>query len=176
MGKNIIMIGMPGAGKSTIGVVLAKTMCYDFLDCDLAIQSAEGKPLSRILTDEGVEGFLRVEDRVLAGLDVPGDTVVATGGSAVYGENAMAHLKQGGVTVYLRLRYDQVASRLGDLHARGVALREGQDLRAAYTERCALYARYADVTVDCDGMTISQTLAAVQTALRAYGVTWDAVR
>lgn len=169
MGQNIIMIGMPGAGKSTIGVVLAKVLCLDFLDCDLALQSAAGRPLSQILTDEGVEGFLRMEDRVLAELDVPGDTVVATGGSAVYGARAMAHLREGGVVVYLRMRYDSVAARLGDLHARGVALREGQDLCAAYVERCALYERYADVTVDCDGMTIAQTLDAVRRALEAAG-------
>lgn len=169
MGKNIIMIGMPGAGKSTIGVVLAKALRRDFLDCDLALQSAAGRVLSQILTDEGVEGFLRMEDRVLAGLDIPGDTVVATGGSAVYGARAMAHLKQNGLAVYLRLRYDSVAARLGDLHARGVALREGQDLRAAYVERCALYERYADLTVDCDGLSIARTLEAVLRALDAAG-------
>ena len=169
MGKNIIMIGMPGAGKSTIGVVLAKALCCDFVDCDLAIQGQEGCPLSRILDSEGVEGFLQVENRVLSGLEFPRQCVVATGGSAVYGTEAMAHLKENGVAVYIRLRYDSVAERLGDLHERGVALRAGQDLKAAYAERCPLYERYADVTVDADGMTIAQTLAAVQKALQAAG-------
>ncbi len=175
MGKNIIMIGMPGAGKSTIGVVLAKALCYSFVDSDLVIQRREGRPLSEIIEAVGVEDFLRIEDRINAELNET-DAVIATGGSAVYGENAMAHLKQTGVALYLKLGYDQVAARLGDLKSRGVVLRAGQDLRAAYDERCRLYERYADITVDANGKTISETLAAALDALRAAGVIGRAMR
>jgi shikimate kinase len=169
MGKNIIMIGMPGSGKSTIGVVLAKTLCYEFVDCDLVIQRVEGKPLHEIIEQEGVEGFLAVEDRVNATIEAQ-NAVIATGGSAVYGAQAMAHLKRDGVALYLKLDYDEVAARLGDLRARGVALRDGQSLRDAYDERCKLYEQYADITVDGNGKTISETLVAAQEALRAAGV------
>lgn len=175
MGKNIIMIGMPGSGKSTIGVVLAKALCYSFVDSDLVLQRRTGRALSELIAEAGVEGFLRIEDRVNAEIEEK-DAVIATGGSAVYGENAMASLKRSGVALYLKLDYDQVAARLGDLTARGVVLRAGQDLRAAYEERCKLYERYADITVDANGKTISETLEAALAALRAAGVIGRAMR
>ncbi len=169
MGNNIIMIGMPGSGKSTIGVVLAKALCYEFIDCDLVIQRETGHALHELIAELGVEGFLQLEDRIDAAITAD-HAVIATGGSAVYSENAMAQLKRGSVAVYLRMGYEQVAARLGDLTARGVVLGAGQDLRAAYEERCRLYERYADVTVDADDLTIAETLEAVLCALRAAGI------
>lgn len=153
--KNIILIGMPGVGKSTVGVVLAKKLGYSFVDADLVIQSWEGKLLHEIIEERGVEGFWMLEEAVGESMDVR-RTVIATGGSAVYGENAMAHYKQIGTVVYLSLPLEGIRERLGDLTERGVTLRDGQDLDGLYVERQPLYERYADVTVDCEGLSIRE--------------------
>ena len=153
--KNIILIGMPGVGKSTVGVVLAKRLGYSFVDADLVIQSWEGKLLHEIIEERGVEGFWMLEEAVGESMDVR-RTVIATGGSAVYGENAMAHYKQIGTVVYLSLPLEGIRERLGDLTERGVTLRDGQDLDCLYVERQPLYERYADVTVDCEGLSIRE--------------------
>lgn len=153
--KNIILIGMPGAGKSTVGVVLAKRMGYAFVDADLVIQSREGKLLHEIISERGVEGFWRVEESVGESIEAE-RTVIATGGSAVYGPKAMAHYKQIGTVVYLSLPLDEIRERLGDLNERGVTLREGQDLSGLYRERIPLYEKYADVTVACEGLSIRE--------------------
>ena len=153
--KNIILIGMPGVGKSTVGVVLAKRLGYSFVDADLVIQSWEGKLLHEIIEERGVEGFWMLEEAVGESMDVR-RTVIATGGSAVYGENAMAHYKQIGTVVYLSLPLEGIRERLGDLTERGVTLKEGQDLDGLYVERQPLYERYADVTVDCEGLSIRE--------------------
>lgn len=153
--KNIILIGMPGVGKSTVGVVLAKKLGYSFVDADLVIQSWEGKLLHEIIEERGVEGFWMMEEAVGESMDVR-RTVIATGGSAVYGENAMAHYKQIGTVVYLSLPLEGIRERLGDLTERGVTLRDGQDLDGLYVERQPLYERYADVTVDCEGLSIRE--------------------
>ena len=153
--KNIILIGMPGVGKSTVGVVLAKRLGYSFVDEDLVIQSWEGKLLHEIIEERGVEGFWMLEEAVGESMDVR-RTVIATGGSAVYGENAMAHYKQIGTVVYLFLPLEGIRERLGDLTERGVTLRDGQDLDGLYVERQPLYERYADVTVDCEGLSIRE--------------------
>lgn len=152
---NIILIGMPGAGKSTVGVVLAKKLGYAFVDADLAIQSREGKLLHEIISERGVEGFWKVEESVGASLAAH-RTVIATGGSAVYGANAMAHYKQIGTVIYLSLPLAEIRERLGDLDERGVTLRDGQDLAGLYAERLPLYERYADVTVACGGLKIRE--------------------
>lgn len=154
-GNNIILIGMPGAGKSSVGVVLAKKLGYAFVDADLVIQSWEGKLLHEIIEERGVEGFWMLEEAVGESMDVR-RTVIATGGSAVYGENAMAHYKQIGTVVYLSLPLEGIRERLGDLTERGVTLRDGQDLDGLYVERQPLYERYADVTVDCEGLSIRE--------------------
>lgn len=157
MKKNIVLIGMPGAGKSTIGVVLAKVLAMDFVDSDLVIQKQEGRRLSEIIDAEGPERFIEIEDQINSGIDCV-NSVIATGGSAVYGERAMSHFSENGVVVYIRLSYDGVCARLGNIKGRGVVMKKGQTLRDIYEERSFLYERYAEVTVDADGLSIEETL------------------
>lgn len=148
--SNIVLIGMPASGKSTVGVLLAKRLGYSFVDTDLMIQEAEGKLLKEIIAEQGLNGFLEVEDRVNAGLNVK-RSVIAPGGSVIYGNNAMKHLKSIGNVVYLKISYDQLKERLGDLIDRGVALKDGMTLRDLYEERVSYYERYADITIDETG-------------------------
>lgn len=158
------MIGMPGAGKSTVGVVLAKRIGYAFVDADLVIQSREGMLLHEIISRRGVEGFWKVEESVGESIEAH-RTVVATGGSAVYGERAMRHYKQIGTVVYLSLPLQAIEERLGDLSMRGVTLKEGQDLAALYAERQPLYERYADQTVDCRDLSIREIVEKIASFL-----------
>ena len=151
----MVLIGMPGAGKSTVGVVLAKKLGYAFVDADLVIQSREGKLLHEIISERGVEGFWRVEESVGESIEAH-RTVIATGGSAVYGPKAMTHYKQIGTVIYLSLPLAGIRERLGDLDERGVTLREGQDLDSLYAERLPLYEKYADITVACEGLEIRE--------------------
>ena len=148
---NIVLIGMPGCGKSTVGVVLAKVLGYNFLDSDLVIQAREGKKLHQIIEERGQDGFRQVENEVNASLDCR-HTVIATGGSVIYGPEAMAHLRKIGTVVYLKLSCNEIAHRLGDLHKRGVTLQEGQTLQDLYDERIPLYEQYAHWTIECEGM------------------------
>ncbi len=163
---NIILIGMPGVGKSTVGVVLAKRLGYAFVDADLVIQSWEGKLLHEIIEERGVEGFWRLEEAVGESIESE-RTVIATGGSAVYGENAMTHYKQMGTVVYLSLPLEEIRERLGDLTERGVTLRDGQDLDGLYEERQPLYEKYADMTVECDGLQIREIVEQIAAGFRA---------
>lgn len=159
--KNVILIGMPGAGKSTVGVVLAKRLGYTFLDSDLVIQQKYGKLLHELISEHGVEGFWKIENDVNAGLTCD-RTVIATGGSAIYGAEAMEHLRSIGTVVYLRLTLPQIEERLGDLTERGVTLREGQDLKALYGERTPLYEKYAHVIIDCDGQRVRELVTRIE--------------
>lgn len=152
---NIVLIGMPGAGKSTVGVVLAKKLGYAFVDSDLIIQSREGKLLHEIITERGNEGFWFAEEMANLSIDSV-RTVIATGGSAVYGSRAMEHFKKNGTVIYLKLSYDEIADRLGDLDERGVTLRDGQGLAELYTERSPLYEKYADISIDCENLSIRE--------------------
>lgn len=152
---NIILIGMPGAGKSTVGVVLAKKLGYAFVDSDLVIQSKEGRLLHEIIEEQGVEAFWKIEEAVNASMEVH-SCVIATGGSAIYGEKAMAHFKQMGCVIYLKLSCAAIAERLGDLNERGVTLKEGQGLPELYAERVPLYEKYADITIDCEALPIRE--------------------
>ena len=151
--NNVILIGMPGAGKSTVGVVLAKRLGWRFLDSDLVIQEKCGKLLYQLIEERGEAGFLMLENEV--NRNIQGRRmVVATGGSAVYGKEAMAHFREIGRVVYLRLPYEELKERLGDLHERGVVIRQGGALRDLFEERIFVYEKYAEITVDCGGRNI----------------------
>lgn len=160
MKGNIVLIGMPGAGKSTVGVVLAKRLGYRFVDSDLVIQERYGKLLHQLIEENGVEGFWKIENEVNASLDQK-QSVIATGGSVVYEEEAMKHLGDIGTVVYLELSYEEIAERLGDLNARGVTLRPGQTLRDLYEERKPLYEKYADMTIQCEGKMLWKIVAEI---------------
>lgn len=155
---NVVLIGMPGAGKSTVGVVLAKKLGYRFMDSDLVIQDETGKMLHEIIAEQGTDGFLKVEEEINASLDCH-RTVIATGGSVIYGPKAMEHLREIGNVVYLRLSLDTIAERLGDLNERGVALKDGQTLQDLYHERVPLYEKYADIVMDCEQKMIREIVA-----------------
>ncbi|MGN0169117.1 MAG: shikimate kinase [Acetatifactor sp.] len=160
MKENIVLIGMPGAGKSTVGVVLAKKLGYCFVDSDLVIQEKYGKLLHELIEENGVEGFWKIENDVNASLNLE-KCVIATGGSAVYGTEAMEHLREIGRVIYLQLPYEEVEERLGDLNARGVTLQPGQTLRDLYEERIPLYEKYAHATVDCSGKMLREIVAEI---------------
>ena len=162
---NIVLIGMPGVGKSTVGVVLAKNMGYSFVDSDLLIQEQEGKLLHEIIGERGLDGFNEVENRVNAEINVS-RSVIATGGSVVYGREAMEHLKQIGTVVYLKLSCEELSERLGDLNERGVSIREGQTLADLMEERTPLYEKYADVTINCENRQIREIVKMIREAVR----------
>lgn len=153
--NNIILTGMPGAGKSTVGVVLAKRLGYSFLDSDLVIQERTGKLLYQLIEEKGEAGFLALENEINASMTAQ-QAVIATGGSAVYGKEAMEHFRQIGKVVYLRLPFAELKERLGDLQERGVVMKNGTDLTGLYRERCPLYETYADAVIDCGGKAIRE--------------------
>lgn len=165
--NNIVLIGMPGAGKSTLGVVLAKIMNYDFVDADLVIQSQCDKTLQKIIDACGPEGFVQVENEILSDLTAE-KTVIATGGSAVYSDEAMRHLSEIGTVVYLRIAYDQLVNRLGSLQERGVVMKGGigMSLSDLFDERKPLYEQYAEITVDVDNLSITDAARKVAAALQ----------
>lgn len=158
--KNIVLIGMPGVGKSTIGVILAKEIGFEFIDSDLLIQKREKKLLKQIIAESGVDGFIEIEGQVNASIEED-RAVIATGGSAIYHEAAMHHLKEIGTVIYLRCSYSILEKRLGNLHNRGVVLREGQDLYQLFQERSLLYEQYADLIIDEDENGIEETLGMI---------------
>lgn len=161
---NIVLIGMPASGKSTVGVILAKLLGYDFIDADLLIQRREGRLLSEIIRNEGLDGFLAIENDVCRCINAS-HAVIATGGSAVYGEEAMRHLREIGWIVWLNADFETIRGRLSDIRGRGVVLRDGQTLEALYEERAILYRRWADLTVNEDGQGLEATVEAVRRAL-----------
>ena len=157
MKSNIVLIGMPGVGKSTIGVVLAKNLGYHFMDSDIVIQQQTGKLLHEIITEKGLDGFLQTEDEVNAGIDAE-KTVIATGGSVVYGKEAMDHLGEIGTVIYLQVPYPALEKRLADIKGRGVVLKEDQTLHDLYEERILLYEKYADICICETGLGVEQTV------------------
>jgi shikimate kinase len=150
MKSNITLIGMPASGKSTIGVLLAKRLGYSFVDVDLVIQEKTGKLLKEIIEESGTDGFIEIEDRINAELEVQ-HSIIAPGGSVIYGENAMKHLSEISTIVYLKLSFRSVRQRLGNLKDRGVALKDNMTLKDLYDERIPLYQKYADITIDETG-------------------------
>lgn len=159
MGKktNITLIGMPASGKSSVGVVLAKRLGKKFVDTDIVIQEKYGKLLKELIEEHGDEGFREIEDEVNAGLDLD-NCIISPGGSVVYGEKAMQHLKEISVIIYLELSYTAIKSRLGDLRDRGITLKEGQSLKDLYLERVPLYEKYADITVNEMKKSLAKTI------------------
>ncbi len=162
--SNLVLIGMPGAGKSTLGVLLAKTLGKNFVDTDLLIQESERRLLREIITADGVAGFLRIEERVLLGVTAS-NAVIATGGSAVYSGPAMRRLREDGLIIYLKLPYEEVERRITNMADRGIAFGEGQRLLDLFLERTILYEQYAELTVDCSGKTPEESLRAIVGAL-----------
>ena len=151
--NNIILIGMPGCGKSTIGVVLAKNLGFRFIDSDLLIQEREHRLLHEIITQDGLEAFNQIENQVNASIETT-SSIIATGGSVIYGQEAMQHLKEISTVVYIYLPYEELRTRLGSLEQRGVALKPEETLKDLYDSRSVLYKKYADITVDASHMGI----------------------
>lgn len=162
--NNIILIGMPGCGKSTIGVVLAKTMGYKFIDSDLLIQERENRLLSEILEEDGPDRFNQIENETNLSINTY-RSVIATGGSVVYGKEAMEHLKSIGVVIYIRLPYEEIQDRLGDLAKRGISMKKGETLKDLYDERTPLYEQYAHIIVDVKGRTIRDAMELIREKL-----------
>lgn len=160
MSSNIVLIGMPGSGKSTCGVLAAKALLKNFFDTDLLLQNLEGKRLQSIINENGIEYFNEAEEKAILSLDIRG-TVIATGGSVVYNEKAMAHLRSLGKIIYLRLGYEEMEKRIKNITTRGIVLKEGETLLDMYNERAPLYERYADEILNCDGMTVEETVESI---------------
>jgi shikimate kinase len=161
---SIVLIGMPGAGKSTIGVLLAKLTCRSFVDTDVLIQSQEGRPLQEIVDKDGHLALRAIEEQVITGYGCTG-CVVATGGSAVYSPAAMAHLKRHGTVVFLDADLLTLESRVRDLDTRGLAKRPDQSFRDLFDERVPLYRNYADITITCSGRTHDEVCGLIIAAL-----------
>ena len=162
MKNNVTLIGMPSAGKSTVGVLLAKRLGYSFIDVDLLIQEQEGKRLREIIEEQGLDGFLDVENRVNAGVEAE-QAVIAPGGSVIYGKEAMEHLKSIGLVVYLKITYDELVKRVGDVKDRGVALLD------LYHERISYFEKYADITIDEEGKELGAVVDELREILEERG-------
>ena len=158
--SNIVLIGMPASGKSTVGVILAKVLGMDFIDSDIVIQQREGAKLNELIEKHGVDDFMKREERAILGINVT-NTVIATGGSAVYSDAAMKHLAKNSTIVYLKVGLDDLKRRLSDIKGRGVVLRDGETLETIYEVRTRLYEKYGDITVGEDHASIEDTVRAV---------------
>lgn len=154
---NIVLIGMPGAGKSTVGVILAKVLGMNFIDSDLLIQDQEGMLLKDIIKKEGLQGYIDIENQVNKNISVE-NTVIATGGSVVYCRGAMEHFRETAKVVYIKLKYDTISRRLGNIRQRGVVLRDGQTLLDLYKERTPLYKKYAHITIEAEGLGMEELM------------------
>lgn len=153
--KNIILVGMPGCGKSTLGVILAKKINYGYIDSDSVIVALQGKLLPNLIEELGNEAFLDLEARVISSITAQ-RCVISTGGSAIYREDVIKKMKENGVVIYLKISFEEVEKRLGDLKERGVVLKKGFTLRDLYEERDPLYEKSADIVVELDGSSIEK--------------------
>ena len=162
--NNVILIGMPGSGKSTVGVLLAKMAGLDFIDSDLLIQKAVGKRLFEIIEEKGNDEFLKIENRINSEINVH-NSVIATGGSAVYCKEAMEHLKTLGRVVYIKVPLAEIKRRIGDFSTRGIVIKNGNSIEDLFAERVPLYEKYADITVECDNADIKENAEKLLLAL-----------
>ena len=158
--SNLILIGMPGCGKSTCGVLAAKALCKSFIDTDLLIQQQEGCLLQELLDTRGPEYFSQAESGVLKELEAE-NSIISTGGSAVYYDDAIKHLKEKGTVVYLRISLEVMLDRIQNITTRGILLQEGETIQDMYAAREPLYRKYADIIIDSDELTVEEAVAAV---------------
>ncbi len=165
MKNNIVLIGMPGSGKSTVGVLLAKIIGYNFIDSDLLIQAREGKKLYEIINEKGIDAFNQIENEVNASIETQ-NTVIATGGSVVYGKEAMEHLKQIGTVVFLDVSLNELKKRIRNMTTRGISMRPGQTFEDLYNERIALYNQYCDIKINCSGKSLTSNAENIAKALK----------
>jgi shikimate kinase len=164
--SNVVLIGMPGAGKSTIGVLLAKALKKPFIDTDLIVQQKYGMFLQDIIDKHGIKSFLEMEERVVLEIDAK-NCVVATGGSVIYSSSSVEHLKKDGILIYLKLRFDEIDNRLKDITSRGIVKENNKTLVELYNERIPLYEKYADITINCSNKHIEDIVSEIKTKLLA---------
>ncbi len=163
--KNITLIGMPGAGKSTIGVLLAKSLLCDFVDTDLIIQKKTGKSLCDLIEEKGIDGFLQLENDIICEQEFE-NCVIATGGSAVYGEEAMAKLRKNSTVIYIKVSIKDLEKRLSNIRTRGVAMKKGSTVTDLYMERYSLYERYADIILYSSGQSPEECVEGIMASIK----------
>ena len=163
--KNIVLIGMPGCGKSTCGVLVAKALCLNFADTDLVLQRNEGVPLQEIIRSKGDAYFAQAEEKAVCGISLK-NAVIATGGSVVYSEKAMRHLKENAVVIYLKISFETMMKRIVNIESRGILLRNGETMEDMFRQRIALYEKYADSVIDCEDADIEKTVSDILRAAR----------
>jgi shikimate kinase len=167
--KNIIIIGMPGAGKSTMGVILAKTLGRNFIDTDIVAQETSGRLLQEIIDEEGTGAFLKTEEKTILSLHGH-NAVIATGGSVVFSRKAMEHLRKDGVVIYLKISFEEMVRRVSNITTRGIVLAAGQSLHEMYDQRVPLYEKYADITIDCSDGDFEKCIGNVINELHTFPV------
>lgn len=166
---NIVLIGMPGAGKSTLGVLLAKALGMDFIDTDILIQQQENRLLQDIIDNDGIEEFIRIEEATVSALQAE-NSVIATGGSVIFSKKAINLLKQGGQLFYLQVPYAEIERRLKNVESRGIVIKAGSNLKDVYSERIPLYSEYADKIVDCTDKNVEDCVKAIIAVKRNYTI------
>lgn len=163
--ENIILTGMPGCGKSTVGVILAKTLGMDFIDTDLIIQLREKDKLQNLVDKYGTERFKQMEEQALLSVTAKENTVIATGGSAVFCEKGMEHLKKSGICIYLNVPCDELVKRLTNIKTRGIAAAKGMTVKDIFNERSPYYEKFADIQITCSDNGIEETTAQIISAI-----------